>query len=615
MGDPVRPSDDEFNQVLQDSFKTWSSCLPAKSEDHLLPRHAIDLKPLAGQTPPFLGAGLVSPEEISFACEEKQSDGSLVTNGRSTWRTSKRICDLQPRVLPKQLLLAVDGRQSVRLSEDSPLSEWPGVKGVSGYDNGNYIAILYFAWAYILSARWVEILDRSTDHECHMGYTMQEVESPLPPNAQPLIEIELGEDVGVEEALWWRTILCPDDGWNATTKYNGHVYFSPWSVSAKHAGLSVTTSALMVSEPEPASSVTALKYLSRFCVLHHLYAQCSAALAGVLFIPFMSSSTIFLPFPKQTSRLELNERVSDSSVSIPNLLNDLRELLPKYMTLSSNPWGLRSLLCSTFFNPDIECNFVSAWLNPAFAILHSISAKKIAVAALLANRQPRLGILWLGAILASLADSVLRDIRTGATAVDLQASAWSEITQTFLTLNTRGSHGDFIGRDDECRLLFITACEGYDRPPIWLWKPFGFTKLCDTEILVRQHAQCAAHCLEYESWEWILTNGNSIRDCATENTQAPVEASNTSANVILARLDDYSYDHHSQLLSEEDTRGIFEWLRSTGYPHNEKLIYQHSWLDLEDPDEEEESEDDESDMETQWSGKRRHVESWLESIG
>lgn len=137
-------------------------------KDQLLPQQAIDLKSLVSQTPPFLGDGIASSDEtIAFACEEKQSTpwkNSLVVNGRSTWRTSKGSCDLQPRVLPKQLLLAVDSRLSVKLSEESPFSDWPGVQGLSSYDKGNYLAILYFAWAYILSARWVELLGRSADH-------------------------------------------------------------------------------------------------------------------------------------------------------------------------------------------------------------------------------------------------------------------------------------------------------------------------------------------------------------------------------------------------------------------------------------------------------------------
>lgn len=37
MGDAARPSEDEFSQVLHESFKTWNSYVPAGSEEPLLP--------------------------------------------------------------------------------------------------------------------------------------------------------------------------------------------------------------------------------------------------------------------------------------------------------------------------------------------------------------------------------------------------------------------------------------------------------------------------------------------------------------------------------------------------------------------------------------------------
>lgn len=130
MGDAARPSEDEFGRVLQESLKIWSTYLDARSEDRLLPRHAIDLRPVVSRTPPFLGGGLAGMDKTaSFDSEEKkssQSQGSLFVNGRSTWRTSKGGCDLQPRIMPKQLLLGVGIPTNVTLSEDSHFSDWPG---------------------------------------------------------------------------------------------------------------------------------------------------------------------------------------------------------------------------------------------------------------------------------------------------------------------------------------------------------------------------------------------------------------------------------------------------------------------------------------------------------
>ncbi|KAJ5887828.1 hypothetical protein N7495_007869 [Penicillium taxi] len=110
MGDAVRPSDDQYSQALQDSFKTWSSYLDA-SKDNLLPHHAIELRHLVNQTPPFLGGLASLNKTTSFAYEEKQSPqskGSLLINGRSTWRTSEGNCDSKLKVMSKQLVLAVD---------------------------------------------------------------------------------------------------------------------------------------------------------------------------------------------------------------------------------------------------------------------------------------------------------------------------------------------------------------------------------------------------------------------------------------------------------------------------------------------------------------------------
>ncbi|KAJ5929221.1 hypothetical protein N7454_007069 [Penicillium verhagenii] len=211
MGDALRPRDDEFSQVLQDSLKRWTSYLPTENK-HLLLRQAINMRPLVNRTPPFLGDGIASSgETISFACEEKKSaqeKSSLVVNGRSAWRTSDGSCDLPPRVLPKQLLLAVGGRLNVELSEDSALSDWPGVQELSEYDKGNYLSVLYFAWAYILSARWVELVSRSGDHECHMNYALDRMEGPLPDSdSHPMVGIDIGDDADEEELLWWRAVL------------------------------------------------------------------------------------------------------------------------------------------------------------------------------------------------------------------------------------------------------------------------------------------------------------------------------------------------------------------------------------------------------------------------
>ena len=133
MGDAARPSDDAYQRVFQESFHTWSSYMAAMGDDASFSREALDLQNLAFQVPSFLGDGLTPPSEtIPFTCNEKPAasgKGCLLVNGRSTWGTSRETCDLPAIVLPKQLLLAVQSRVSIRLSEDAPLAKWPCVGG------------------------------------------------------------------------------------------------------------------------------------------------------------------------------------------------------------------------------------------------------------------------------------------------------------------------------------------------------------------------------------------------------------------------------------------------------------------------------------------------------
>jgi hypothetical protein len=60
MGDALRPSDDEFGKVLQQSLKIWTSYLGTGNKELLIPRQAINMRPLVIQTPAFLGDGLAS---------------------------------------------------------------------------------------------------------------------------------------------------------------------------------------------------------------------------------------------------------------------------------------------------------------------------------------------------------------------------------------------------------------------------------------------------------------------------------------------------------------------------------------------------------------------------
>lgn len=95
------------------------------------------------------------------------------------------------------------------------------------------------------------------------------------------------------------------------------------------------------------------------------------------------------------------------------------------MTLSCNVWGMRALLHSAFFDPEVYCNLLSPWLEPAFEtidpIIHRGDYETLAI--VMGRRQPTLAALWLGAIITRMDRQIFQAVRIGLSAMDIHAAA------------------------------------------------------------------------------------------------------------------------------------------------------------------------------------------------
>ncbi|KAE8343977.1 hypothetical protein BDV24DRAFT_172306 [Aspergillus arachidicola] len=534
--DAIQPTKERFDRVLRESYALWSSYVDLEGPTSL-PFECIDLKRILGQTPSFLGHGLIPENEPApFKCTE--STGTLYVNGRSTWKTSKGACQLGPKEIHRTLLLATQNAMNVELSDSAPFAEWPGVRGLEGYDEGNYIAVLFLAWAYILSARWSELLSISPEHRCMIIFK-KETSRCEPPLSHTTVQVDIGDDASDDEVHWWNAIL------------------------SAYEGRGIATSGTTV---QPPSSDRALEYLARFCCYKRLYGQCSAALSAALCIPFVWSKSILLSVPKMsaTSKYSL-ELPYSPSMHIYEHYN----LLPRYMMLKCDVWGIRSLLHGTFFNSDIECNLVAAWMSAEFALIDPViqEGNIVKLLKILARRLPKLAPLWLGAMLVDNGKA-LKSIKAGYVAVELHAAVWTGMIESFITRSPGVSDGKVIRREDESRL------------PVWPWKPFGETLLNDSELEVQKHAQCNCNCLEYRAWYWELADGKYLEARGVDAHQ-PDDNVAQIESVIKSTPSQCSIDCLSDDLSANPTRGIFGWLRSTGSKANEADIRKavENWLD------------------------------------
>jgi hypothetical protein len=87
--------------------------------------------------------------------------------------------------------------------------------------------------------------------------------------------------------------------------------------------------------------------------------------------------------------------------------------LDKLMTLSHHVKGIRPLLLSSFYDPGVECNAVTPWLQGELAAIDTVADDPLVLGRLLIDRQPKTAPLWLGITVLGLQKTLLQDVRFG----------------------------------------------------------------------------------------------------------------------------------------------------------------------------------------------------------
>ncbi|KAL9611411.1 MAG: hypothetical protein Q9167_003952 [Letrouitia subvulpina] len=460
VADPVWASDAEIRDLASRSLQYWRKLSDEAWAAGRLQSSSTDLHKLLGRAPAYLNSGNSSQFDL-----EERGRGLLYARGHSLWQTSYGGCELEERMLYSWLLVGLG--QPTRCTEGSTgFTHWPGtVDEPEDPDAANYIAILVYAWSYILSV--------SKNRDCN--------------DTRQRTTIDVGS---VSEAglRWWAALLAHTHGWQATTAYKRKTYFSPWSVvneSAHPYSLKATVNLSTTTNSMPPTSEEALGHLSRFCMEQGLCSQWLAALAATLTLTLKTLG------PKATI-LPRTKPLPNASGHGRGIPAEQLDLLPYYMSISANSTGLRASLCGGFYQPGIACNLVSAWLDPGIDhVLRPLldSGQGGRIAAILGQRQPKTAALWIGAAITGLTSSILSLVKSGAYPFELNASAWTGCAQTYLTSQMLPlATASRIDRAKEAQLLFLTQAEGCHNPPITPWPPFLDALLSDTEIEVRPTA-------------------------------------------------------------------------------------------------------------------------------
>jgi hypothetical protein len=428
---------------------------------------------------------------------------------KSTWASSGGHCDIITIKQTFQIAVAI-GKPTITVLVDNPdltLFEW------FGKDDG-HLAVLTFAWAYALSARWAEIITRASPIEytaSQAHWTLRQGSGHATGNE---MVIELGNLTG-EAARWWAAVLAPGEGWKAAIPHERWQLLSPWSVVRESSNVTISISGSprhTNSFPTiPASFESALQYIEDYSTLHNAHTQSWAALAAALLPPMakLDNRKISLHAPRGLCRPSADKAVPKA----PYLKKCCQQQFDRLLTLSANARGLKAVLGSIFYEPGIPANACGAWLQGTMAVLQSEGAKNLHVLArMFFNRSPHISYLWLGAIITGAHKDFLR--RTsgllGLNRIDLHAAAWTGTLMSFIQEPVSLLHRDSrsISRADECRLMFLTQEPPREFSPMYPYPPLGKTDIKDTDLGVQLHAHCSGHHgLRFSSLTWNCVGG------------------------------------------------------------------------------------------------------------
>lgn len=582
MEDAIRPSVEAFKAIYDRGFQTWAALWQIAAAHNQLQSQMSSLRSVFPNHPYF-------PERLKV---DKSFSNMASVRGKTTWRTSIGPCDLESFQEEMVLQVASNCPTTIAFS--------PGPHPTTSFLNrvareSAHVPILMLAWAYILSARWAELIPGAelSDYNSNQAQLKSDSGPHGLEDDGSHVVVDIG-DVDDAAARWWTAVLAADGGWDASIRSDtGVLLCPPWSIRTQ-PGPNFTIFANIqprstITNRRPASFSNAVRYLSEYCHLHDVAEQSQAALAAALLIPVAKydNRRIKLPVPRLPRKATCRP---EKSQVLPSWYMEPRQM-DRLLTLSCNARGVKELLNSVFFEPDVACNSCGAWLQGSFAFLDSERAGEPRVLlSTFMKRDPGLGFLWLGAFFTGAEERCLQEARMGWWKVDISAAAWTGTHASFIQepITKAPPDAQEISRADECRLMYLSHGPNHAIPPLFPFAPFGGTAMEDTDLDVRRYARCsAAHCLEYISFTWDCQDGMKLEQRRNEMLAISIRTkagkpSVTSDNSVVIDYDDLDTEDE---VSEMVTRNVFTWLRGEdGFPVAERPIREHEWIDNLDSD-------------------------------
>ncbi|KAE8350625.1 hypothetical protein BDV28DRAFT_162842 [Aspergillus coremiiformis] len=469
-GDGVCPTTAQFNHCCQSKIDDWKNVVSTHLA-HMETFHdyLTAFLSLLEDVPPFYrgppGAVNVSGKPGSFL---------VLKSSLQVKTTEVPNCDQPQKSIDYLQCLGSPAPVTYRSKAETQLEA--AIPVCANPFRSGYFTSIVLAWSYIISCRWVEILQQAGEE------------------SQILHE----QGMQIEDSFW---DIVTQGRWVARVKTRKGVFYSPWML--KREGI--------INKGDdwklvPSNSFLAFEILQGFCVLEGMEGEFLTGLTSVL---IMTSRHV--PPPRFAPPI----MISTAPVcSLPRpksmILLEMFRSIDKCISLSSTQDALDSLLCSTFFDPCVPCNLIGAaslGVRKALSIADKIDNRQLLSA--VANKRPRLSLLWAAAVCNDQVTPYLNMALCSLPPVCLVAAFWTNTAQSFLQITYRvmDSNSSVIPRADEYQTSYF--CRPELSVPWSPAPPFGTTPVKNLSLEVRVHL---AHAHRPISWRvyWNLASGERV---------------------------------------------------------------------------------------------------------
>lgn len=473
MSDPVRPSNDAFEATSARGYRTWCHLneLVRERGSHQVILEGLRKIDNAIPNSPKLPADLATYSMVQ---------GVRLTRATMMWDVLQ--CGNDPQPLKKDIWLQVAFASPVKV--ECSLGNNEGLLPELQPGDPKHLEILFAAWAYVLAARWAELLPDAAVVRYTAYEEFSSVHSEVTPANQALATLDNVDD---NARQWWQKVLGPGSGWEArlaAADGQGELH-SPWSISLDwtrgQERQRAATQTMSATVQSAASYREALGYLQDYTKHHRVNDISRAALAAALFIPVARSE-------HRDIRLSdacfeggyLAEQVQDAG---PVAFAPTDDLVDRLLLLGCNVFGMNALLNSCFYEPGIFCNLSGPWVQGLMSYMEGCGpATRLSTLML---RDTDLGFFWAGAFLTGAEETCFQQIaRATSWNVDLNVGSLTGTSMSFTQEDIAiDSTASSLSRSDECiiRCLYQMNLSA----PNFAFPPFGTTALELLDLDVR----------------------------------------------------------------------------------------------------------------------------------